>query len=105
MPVESTAIGPPTEPPYTDRADIAETYADQVRLIHFDGQTVRVEFAVTRPMLAGPNHASIELRPAARLVLPPLAAVALHEQLSRLIAALEQSGVIQRVAPVSVTRQ
>jgi hypothetical protein len=96
---------PSPESPYSDRPEIGETYADQVRLIHFDGQTVRFEFAVSRPTLAGPDRASVELRPAVRLVLPPLAAVALHEQLARLIAALEQSGVIKRLAPVSVTRQ
>jgi hypothetical protein len=96
---------PSAEPPYVDRPEVAETYADQVRLIHFDGQTVRIELTVARPTLAGRDHAGVEMRPAARLVLPPLAAVALHEQLTRLIAALEHSGVIKRVAPVSVTRQ
>lgn len=96
---------PSAEAPYLDRPEVAETYADQVRLIHFDGQTVRIEFTVARPTLAAPDRAGIELRPAARLVLAPLAAVALHEQLTRLVAALEQSGVIKRLAPVSVTRQ
>lgn len=98
-------MDPTTEAPYVDRPEVAETYADMVRLIHFDGQTVRIEFTVSRPTLAGQDRAGVELRPAARLVLPPLAAVALHEQLTRLIAALEQSGVIKRLAPVSVTRQ
>ena len=96
---------PSAEPPYLDRPEVVETYADQVRLIHFDGQTVRIEFTVTRPTLAGPNQAAIEVRPAARLVLTPLAAVTLQEQLTRLIAALEDGGVIKRVTPVSVTRQ
>ncbi len=96
---------PSAEPPYVDRPEVAETYADQVRLIHFDGQTIRIELTVARPTLAGPDRAAIELRPAARLVLTPLAAVTLQEQLTRLIAALEDSGVIKRVAPVSVTRQ
>lgn len=96
---------PSAEPPYVDRPEVAETYADQVRLIHFDGQTIRIELTVARPMLAGSDRAAIELRPSARLVLTPLAAVTLQEQLTRLIAALEDSGVIKRVAPVSVTRQ
>ena len=96
---------PSAEPPYLDRPEVVETYADQVRLIHFDGQTVRIEFTVTRPTLAGPNQAAIEVRPAARLVLTPLAAVTLQEQLTRLIAALEDGGVIKRVTPVSVPRQ
>jgi len=95
---------PAAELPYTDRPEVAETYADQVRLIHFDGQTVRLEFAVSRPMLAGPNRAVVGLVPSARLVLTPFAAVALHEQLTRLVAVLEKSGVIQRLPPVSVTR-
>jgi len=96
---------PSAEPPYLDRPEVVETYADQVRLIHFDGQTVRIEFTVTRPTLAGPNQAAIEVRPSARLVLTPLAAVTLQEQLTRLVAALEDGGVIKRVTPVSVTRQ
>lgn len=96
---------PSAELPYLDRPELAETYADQVRLIHFDGQSVRIEFTVARPTLAGPNQAAIELRPAARLVLPPLAAVTLQEQLTRLVAALEEGGVLKRVTPVSVTRQ
>jgi hypothetical protein len=50
-------IESPKELPYVDRIDLAEVFADQIRLIHFDGHSVRIEFAVARPRTVGPNQA------------------------------------------------
>jgi hypothetical protein len=33
---------------YLDRADMAETFADSITGLTFDGQTLRIEFGVTR---------------------------------------------------------
>ena len=91
--------------PYADRPEVREIFADQVRLTHFDGYSVRLEFAVVRPYLAGPDRADAALVPAARLVLSPHAAIVLKDQLVQLLATLEQQGVLRRVAPASSSRQ
>jgi hypothetical protein len=56
---------PMTDMPYVDRPELQEVFADQVRLIHFDGYSVRLEFAVVRPRVAGrtvPRQASTRPR-------------------------------------------
>jgi hypothetical protein len=93
------------QPPYLDRPEVQEIYADQIRLTHFDGYAVRLEFAVVRPHLSGQNSAQTCTHPAARLVLPPHAAINLKEQLDQLLALLEQQGVLRRTAPSSAVKQ
>ena len=95
----------PTEIPYRDVPDLAETFSDRVRLVHFDGYSVRLEFVVSRPVLAGQDTATYVHYPCARLVLPPMAMVELHEQLGRLMGGLEKEGLLKRVAPTSTTKQ
>jgi len=99
------ANDPMTDVPYVDRPEIQEIYADQVRLIHFDGYSVRLEFAVTRPRVAGPDRAEASVYPTARLALPPHAAINLKEQLDQLVAKLEEQGVLRRIAPSTTSRQ
>jgi len=99
------ASEPMTEVPYVDRPEIQEIYADQVRLIHFDGYSVRLEFAVMRPRVAGPDRAEASVYPTARLALPPHAAINLKEQLDQLVAKLEEQGVLRRIAPSTTSRQ
>ncbi len=94
-----------TEMPYVDRPEVQEVYADQVRLIHFDGYSVRIEFAVVRPAVAGPDRATASIYPTARLALPPHAAISLKEQLDQLVAKLEEQGVLRRIAPSTTSRQ
>jgi len=96
---------PTGELPYVDRPEVQEVYADQVRLIHFDGYSVRLEFAVVRPRIAGPDRAEASVYPTARLALPPHAAINLKEQLDQLVARLEEQGVLRRVAPSTTSRQ
>ena len=96
---------PLTDMPYVDRPEIQVIYADQVRLIHFDGYSVRLEFAVVRPRVAGPDRAEASVYPTARLALPPHAAINLKEQLDQLVAKLEEQGVLRRVAPSTTSRQ
>ena len=57
---------------YLDRAEMEETFADSISGLIFDGQTLRIEFAVTRFDEVKPNTAITGRRyPACRLVLPP----------------------------------
>ena len=81
---------------YLDRADMEETFADSINRLVFDGQTLRIEFGVTRfdDVKAG---APITGRryPACRLVLPPAAAVDLINRMQRIGAALTKSGVVK----------
>jgi hypothetical protein len=95
----------PVEIPYEDLPELAETFADHVRLIHFDGQTVRVELAVSRPAISGPNQSTPTIYPACRLVLTTLCAANLKDQLTQILTALEKNGVIKRVEPGPTTRQ
>jgi hypothetical protein len=84
---------------YIDRADIVETFADAVSGLVFDGQTLRIEFAVTRLDEVKPNSPITGRRyPACRLVLPPAAAADLINRMQQIGAALTQAGAA-RTAP------
>jgi hypothetical protein len=95
----------PKKLPYIEDASVSEVFADHVRITHFDGYSVRLELAVSRPHMTGPNQAASAIYPCARLVLTPLAAMALQRQLSELLAALEKQGRIKRLAPSSNKKQ
>jgi len=81
---------------YVDRPDVAETFADSITGLVFDGQTLRIEFGVTRvdEIKAG---APITGRryPACRVALPPAAAVDLINRMQQIAAALTQAGVVK----------
>lgn len=95
---------PPTPAPerptaslrYLDRPDLAETFADSVSGLIFDGQTLRIEFAVTR-LDEVKTGAPITGRryPACRVVLPPAAAVDLINRMQQIAAALTQAGLVK----------
>jgi hypothetical protein len=95
----------PKESPYVDRPEIVEVFSDQIRLTHFDGHTVRIEFAVKRPHLVAANQAELTTYPAARLVISPMAAVALRDQLIALVSMLETQGILKRLGPSPGTKQ
>ncbi len=81
---------------YVDRADMPETFADSITGLMFDGQTLRVEFGVTRFDEVKPNTQVTGRRyPACRLVLPPAAAVELINRMQQIAAALTQAGVVK----------
>jgi hypothetical protein len=81
---------------YVDRADMVETFADSVTGLIFDGQTLRIEFGVTRFDDVKPNSPISGRRyPACRLVLPPVAAVDLINRMQQIAAALTQAGVVK----------
>ncbi len=81
---------------YLDRPDIAETFSDSVTGLIFDGQTLRIEFGVTRFDEVKPNTPISGRRyPACRVVLPPAAAVDLINRMQQIAAALAQAGVVK----------
>ncbi|HXX51899.1 MAG TPA: hypothetical protein VEI98_11530 [Xanthobacteraceae bacterium] len=81
---------------YLDRADMVETFADSITGLMFDGQTLRIEFGVTRFDDVKPNAPITGRRyPACRLVLPPAAAVDLINRMQQIAAALTQAGVVK----------
>lgn len=81
---------------YVDRPECAETFADAVNSVFFDGQTMRIEFGVTR-MDEMKKDAPLTGRryPACRLVLPPAAAIELINKMQQTAAALEQAGIVK----------
>jgi hypothetical protein len=81
---------------YLDRADMEETFADSITGLIFDGQTLRIEFGVTRFDDMKPNTPITGRRyPACRIVLPPAAAVDLINRMQQIAAALTQAGVVK----------
>ena len=81
---------------YVDRADLMETFADSVIGVIFDGQSLRLEFGITRFEDMKPNTPINGRRyPACRLVLPPAAAVDLINRMQQIGAALTQAGVVK----------
>ena len=81
---------------YVDVPECGETFADAVNSVFFDGQTLRIEFGVTR-MDEIKKDAPLTGRryPACRLVLPPAAAIELINKMQQTAAALEQAGLVK----------
>jgi len=79
-----------------DLAEMGETFADSIIGLMFDGQTLRIEFGVTRfdEVKAG-GPISGRRYPACRLVLPPAAAVDLINRMQQIATALAQAGVMK----------
>lgn len=87
---------------YIDQPDLAETFADSIGNLSFDGQSLRIEFTVTR-MDETKQGAPLTGRryPACRLVLPPGAAVDLINRMQQVAAALTQAGVLRQNQPAA----
>jgi hypothetical protein len=82
---------------YIDRPECMETFADSIAHLSFDGQVLRIEFAVTR-MDDVKQGAPLTGRrmPACRLALPATAAVELINRMQQIAAALTQAGVLRQ---------
>jgi hypothetical protein len=79
---------------YVDVPSIAETYADSVRGMMFDGQSVRLELCVTR--MDEPQNGAAEItgkrQTAVRVVLPMNTALELSSKLGRMMTNLAKRG-------------
>src|SRR5215510_3057305 len=102
-----TAGAKPAEPVratfrYVDRPECEETFADAISALSFDGQTLRIEFAVSRLDETKPNSPMTGRRyPACRLVLPPAAAVDLMQKMQQVANALVQAGYLKPAQPAA----
>jgi len=83
---------------YVDRPECGETFADSINALSFDGQSLRIEFGVTRLDDRKPDAPLTGRRyPACRLVLTPIAGIDLINKMQQVGAALAQAGVVKTV--------
>jgi len=83
-----------------DRPECAEAFADSINQLYFDGQSLRIEFGVTRLDDVKPNAPITGRRyPIQRVVLTPTAAVELINRMQQVGAALAQAGVLKATKP------
>ena len=81
---------------HVDQADLGETFADSISGVHFDGQTLRITFGVTRFERAQQTQPGTAFRyPACRLVLTSAAGVELMNQMQKLKEGLIKAGVLK----------
>jgi hypothetical protein len=81
---------------YIDRPECTETFADSINHVYFDGQSLRIEFGITRLDDVKPNTPVTGRRyPAQRMVLTPGAAVELINRMQQVGSALAQAGVLK----------
>ena len=81
---------------YVDRPECTEVFADSIVSSLFDGQTLRVEFGVTRLDEVKQNAPITGRRyPACRVALTPAAAVDLINRMQQIAAALKRAGVVR----------
>ncbi len=90
----------PTQMSHIDLPELPETFADSIHTVVWDGQTLRIEFCVTRfPELAPASPAPAKRYPACRLVLTSHAATDLFNRLQQTMTALAQAGVVSLHKP------
>lgn len=80
-------------PPYVDRPEIDECYADGVQSMG----VVNGNFMITMYVIRGEQDLPTMMKrvTAARLVIPPKAAIELHEKLTAMLKAMKQQSVVQ----------
>ena len=83
---------------FVDKPEISETFTDSINAMLFDGQTMRIEFCVTRLDAPKPNRSPTACRsPSCRVVLTPSTMLELFKRLSQVVNAMEKDGVIKQV--------
>ena len=91
---------PPVQFQYVDRPEVAEIFADFVSRVQFDGQTLRLEFCVSRLDDRRPSAGATGKRyPSCRLVLSAAAAVDLINKMQQITAGMIKAGVLKADAP------
>lgn len=81
---------------YVDTLDCRETFADSINNVYFDGQSLRIEFGITRLDEIKQNAPVTGRRyPAQRMVLTPVAAVELINRMQQVGQALTNAGVLK----------
>jgi hypothetical protein len=91
---EQTRISSGPTYTYVDLPEMSETFADSVHTLLFDGQTLKITFAVNRMEPAqSPNQTTGKRYPACRLVLTATGAAELISQVTKLGAAIAKTQV------------
>lgn len=82
---------------YVDRPDLEEVFSDALGVISFNGRVLRIEFHVSRldQPPKGQPPSSEKRTPVARVAIDAPAAVELFGNLQRIIAAMEQQGLVK----------
>jgi hypothetical protein len=82
---------------YVERPELAETFADSIETIYFDGQTLRMNLCTTRleEPKQPPAQTTGKRYPVCRLVLSINGALELINQTQRVAAMLTQAGVLK----------
>lgn len=81
---------------FVDLPTVTETFADFVQRIQFDGQTLRIEFCVSRIEEQKPPAAATGKRyPVCRLVLSTSAGIDLMNKMQQITAGLVKAGVLK----------
>jgi hypothetical protein len=88
---------------HVDLPDLPETFADSIHTMVWDGQTLRIEFCVTRYPEAPSDTAEARRYPACRLVLTAPVAVDLFNRVQQTMKALTQSGAVAQQKPPAST--
>jgi len=85
-----------------DHPELSETFADSIDSVFFDGQTLRINFGVTRfDQPQQPPATTARRYPCCRLVLTPRAGVELMNQIQKIMTGMIQAGVLKAVPQVS----
>lgn len=85
---------------HVDLPELRETFADSIQTMTWDGQTLRIEFCVTRyPENPSATAAEAKRYPACRLVVTAPVAVELFNRLQQTMTALAQTGVVSQHKP------
>jgi hypothetical protein len=94
MPVQQPASSPVRN---IELPELREIFADSLHTIAWDGQTMRLEFCVTRYPVAAAvgNTAETKRYPACRLVLAASGGAALYNHSQQTVSALAEAGVIK----------
>ena len=93
---ETAGARPKATVRYVERPECGETFADSVNSVFFDGQTMRIEFGITRMDEMKKDQPLTGRRyPACRLVLAPAAAMDLINKMQQTAQALQQAGLVK----------
>lgn len=83
---------------YVDLPEISETFADSFTHVHYDNNLLRIEFCTTRLDTAAPKEKPKATRvPSARMVFTAGLALALHDQLNKMVDSLKAQGHLRQI--------
>lgn len=89
---------------FVDIPELSETFADSIHTFSFDGQSMNIEFCVTRlDEIKPPKLPTTRRYPSCRLVLTPDVTLDLFNKLQGLVKVLEKNGVVEKKAEQIIT--